>query len=63
VVAAAQQLTIALQGNIPTGNKNAEALQKVSKLFTRIAMVKSATGPWLFFLAALFTWELGTRTE
>jgi hypothetical protein len=35
VVAAAQQLTIALQGNIPSGNKTAEALQKVSKLFTK----------------------------
>jgi hypothetical protein len=41
VVAAAQQLTIALQGNIPTGNKTAEALQKVSKLFTKIAMAKN----------------------
>jgi hypothetical protein len=28
VVAAAQQLTITLQGNIPIGNKTAEALQK-----------------------------------
>jgi hypothetical protein len=35
VIAAAQQLTIALQGNIPTGNKTTEALQKVSKLFTK----------------------------
>jgi hypothetical protein len=34
VVSLANQLTIALQGNIPTGNKTAEALQKVSKLFT-----------------------------
>ncbi len=41
VVAAAQQLTIALQGNIPTGNKIAEALGKVSKLFTKIAMAKN----------------------
>jgi hypothetical protein len=41
VVAAAQQLTIALQGNIPTGNETAEALQKVSKLFTKIAMAKN----------------------
>ncbi len=40
VVTAAQQLTIALQGNIPTGNKTAEALQKVSKLFTIKAMAK-----------------------
>ncbi len=39
-VAAAHQLTIALQGNIPTGNKTAEALQKISKLFTKIAMAK-----------------------
>jgi hypothetical protein len=28
VVAVMQQLTIMLQGNIPTGNKTAEALQK-----------------------------------
>jgi hypothetical protein len=41
VVAGAQQLTIALQGNIPTGNKTPEALQKVSKLFTKIAMAKN----------------------
>ena len=41
VVVAAQQLTIVLQGNIPTGNKTAEALQKVSKLFTKIAMAKN----------------------
>jgi hypothetical protein len=41
VVAAAQQLTIALQGSIPTRNKTAEALQKVSKLFTKIAMTKN----------------------
>jgi hypothetical protein len=40
VVAAAQQLTIELQGSIPAGNKTAEALQKVSKLFTQIAMAK-----------------------
>jgi hypothetical protein len=30
-----------LQGNIPTGNKTAEALQKVSKLFTKIATAKN----------------------
>ncbi len=41
VVTAAQQLTIALQGSIPAGNKMAEALQKVSKLFTKIAMAKN----------------------
>ena len=41
VVAAAQQLTTALQGNIPAGNETAEALQKVSDLFTKIAMAKS----------------------
>jgi hypothetical protein len=33
VVAAAQQLATALKGNIPAGNKTAEALTKVSKLF------------------------------
>jgi len=41
VVAAAQQLATALQGNIPAGNETAEALQKVSDLFTNIAMAKS----------------------
>jgi hypothetical protein len=41
VVAAAQQLMIALQGNIPAGNELAEALQKVSKLFTKIAMANN----------------------
>jgi hypothetical protein len=41
VVAAAQQLTIALQENIPTRNKTAEALQKVSKLLTKIAKAKN----------------------
>ncbi len=41
VVTAAQQLLIALHGNIPTGNKTAEALQKVSELFTKIAMAKN----------------------
>jgi hypothetical protein len=41
VVAAAQQLAIVLQGNIPTKNKTAEALQKVSKLFTKIASAKN----------------------
>jgi hypothetical protein len=40
MVAAAQQLVTALQGNIPTGNKTAEALTKVSKLFTKIALAK-----------------------
>jgi hypothetical protein len=41
VVAAAQQLTIALQGNIPAGNETVEALQKVSKPFTKIATAKN----------------------
>jgi hypothetical protein len=41
VVAVAQQLTIMLQGNIPTGNKTAEALRKVSELFTKIAITKN----------------------
>jgi hypothetical protein len=31
---------MALQGNIPTGNKTAEALKKVSDLFTKIAAPK-----------------------
>ncbi len=36
VVAAAQQLTSALKGNILVGNETTEALKKVSKLFTKI---------------------------
>jgi hypothetical protein len=40
VVAAAQQLATALKGNIPAGNETAEALMKVSKLFTKIAAAK-----------------------
>ena len=40
VIAAAQQLTAALKGSIPTGNETAEALTKVSELFTRIAAAK-----------------------
>ena len=42
VVAAAQQLATALKGNIPAGNETAEALMKVSKLFTKIAAAKQA---------------------
>jgi hypothetical protein len=41
VVVAAQQLATALQGNIPAGNKTAEALKKLSDLFTKIVMAKS----------------------
>jgi hypothetical protein len=40
VLAAAQQLATALKGNIPAGNKTAEALTKVSALFARIAETK-----------------------
>ncbi len=40
VVAAAQQLVTALKGNIPAGNETAEALTKVSKLFTKNALAK-----------------------
>jgi hypothetical protein len=40
VVAAGQQLVMALQGNIPAGNQTAEALTRVSKLFTKIASAK-----------------------
>jgi hypothetical protein len=40
VVAAAQQLTTALKGNIPGGNETMEGLTKVSKLFSRIAVAK-----------------------
>jgi hypothetical protein len=42
VVAAAQQLTTALKGNIPAGNKTAQALKRVSDLFTKIAEAKAA---------------------
>ncbi len=41
VVAATQQLTIAVQGKIPTGNETTEALQNVSGLFTKITMAKN----------------------
>jgi hypothetical protein len=41
VVAAAQQLTIVRQGNITAGNETVEPLQKVSKLFTKLAMAKN----------------------
>jgi hypothetical protein len=43
VVAAAQQLTTALKGNIPAGNETAEALKTVSKLFTKTAAAKNKT--------------------
>ena len=43
VVVAAQQLSTALQGNILAGNETAEALKKVSNLFTKIAMAKNET--------------------
>jgi hypothetical protein len=43
VVVAAQQLTTTLKGNIPAGNETAEALKKVSKLFTKIAAAKNKT--------------------
>ncbi len=41
VIAAAQQLATALKGNILAGNKMAEALKKVSKLFTKIVATKN----------------------
>ncbi len=41
VVTAAQQLATALKGNIPAGNETAEALKKVSNLFTKIATAKN----------------------
>jgi hypothetical protein len=43
VVAAAQKLATALKGNIPAGNETAEALKKISKLFTKIAAAKNKT--------------------
>ena len=42
MVAAAQQLATALKGNISAGNEMAEALMKVSELFTKIAAAKQA---------------------
>jgi hypothetical protein len=41
VVVVAQQLTTALTGNILAGKETAEALKKVSKLFTEIAEAKA----------------------
>ncbi len=41
VVAAAQQLTSTQKGNIMAGNETAEALKKVSELFTKIAEAKA----------------------
>ena len=41
VVVTAQQLATALKGNILAGNEMAEALKKVSKLFTEIAAAKT----------------------
>jgi hypothetical protein len=41
VVAAAQQLTIALKGNIPAGNKTLNGLKKLSKIFNKIATAKA----------------------
>jgi hypothetical protein len=41
VIVAAQQLATALKGNIPAGNEIAEALKKVSELFTKIAAAKN----------------------
>jgi hypothetical protein len=40
VIVAAQQFATALKGNIPTGNKMAEALTMVSTLFAKIAAAK-----------------------
>jgi hypothetical protein len=40
VIAAAEQLATALKGNILAGNETAEALKKVSELFTKTAATK-----------------------
>ncbi len=40
MVAAVQQLVMVLQSNIPAGNETVEALTRVSKLFTKIALAK-----------------------
>jgi hypothetical protein len=42
VIQAAQQLTSALQGNIAPETKTAEALHRVSKLFTKIVLAKAS---------------------
>ncbi len=42
VIQAAQGLTSALQGTIAPEIKMAEALKKVSKLFTKISVAKAA---------------------
>jgi hypothetical protein len=42
VIQVAQHLTSALQGTISQESKTAEALKKVSKLFTKIAAAKAA---------------------
>jgi hypothetical protein len=43
VIQAAQQLSSALQGNIAPESKTAEALQRVSKLFTKIVLAKASS--------------------
>jgi hypothetical protein len=42
VIHAAQRLTSALQGNVAPESKAAEALRRVSKLFTKIAVAKAS---------------------
>jgi hypothetical protein len=43
VIAAAQQLAIALKSNIPAGIVTAEAFKMVRELFTKIAAAKNKT--------------------
>ena len=46
VVAAVNQLTIPLKGNIPAGNETAKGLTKLSEIFNKIASAKAeATSP------------------
>ncbi len=61
VIAAAQQLTAALKGNIPGGKETMEGLTKVSKLFTRIAATKqevaAAKAQWNKLQAHPAAWQ------
>ncbi len=64
VVAVAQKLATALQGNIPAGNETAEALKKVSELFTKIALAKNESCDLLGEISdRRSTFTVGARNE
>ena len=48
---------------LPSSSIWADCEYGVDYVVGRMNLFKSATGPRLFFLAALFTWELGTMTK